>query len=193
MTALPAELRARTRVLHAQLDASLPLTAPGLTHEQYVACLSAMLAWLRPTERALLQWLPGRLALAPNRRAPLLETDLGALEAPNPADAPGDRIPVLSCEEHAVGCLYVLEGSALGGQVIGRHLVRTLGITATGGGAYFAAQPAATAVRWQRVCAALEAYQSASLPAITDGAQRTFASLLDWMTDGSAGRRESGH
>ena len=151
---------------------------------QYTAFLVRMLAWLRPTERLLSDRLSGAAwLLQPPRRAACLETDLSSLGITPAGDAPAAMVPALDCEAHAVGSFYVLEGSALGGQVISRHLTRTLGITATTGGRYFAGDGVATAARWREVCAALESYDSSDVATVTEGARRTFSSLLAWLDD----------
>jgi heme oxygenase len=182
--ALPVELKTRTRALHAALDASLPLVDPSLTRAQYSAFLVRMLAWLRPTERLVAERLSvARWPLEPRPRAPHLETDLASLGLASPNDAPAAMVPALHCEAHAIGSVYVLEGSALGGQVISRHLTSTLGITATSGGRYFTGDGALTARRWRDVCTALEHYGSSDVATVSEGANRTFSSLLVWLDD----------
>jgi heme oxygenase len=64
-------------------------------------------------------------------RAELIERDLLALGR-SPADLSAlplcsDR-PQLSCVEDLAGCLYVLEGACLGGQVVNALLHRRLGL-----------------------------------------------------------------
>jgi heme oxygenase len=121
--------------------------------------------------------------LAPRSRAAHLEMDLIALAVSCPADAPAARLPAMECEAHAVGCLYVIEGSALGGQVVSRHIARSLGIDAHNGGRYFSGDGRATGDRWRQVCAALESYDTAEGSVIIDGARRTFCSLTDWLNE----------
>ena len=49
-----------------------------------------------------------------------------------------DDLPDLQGVQEALGCLYVVEGSTLGGQVIARHLRQTLGVDPRCGGSFFA-------------------------------------------------------
>jgi heme oxygenase len=174
-------LRERTQDLHGTLDSSLPLLSPALTLEQYVAFLGRMYAWLEPTERMTQDLLAdGRFRVRPLRRAPAIVADLADLGG-RPAVL--DRsIPRLESEAHAVGCCYVLEGSALGGQLIARHLSRTLNLSTERGSRYFRGSGADTGQRWRDVCRALDEYPTISSEPIVDGARRTFQSLIAWLT-----------
>ena len=49
------------------------------------------------------------------------------------------RIPTLNSDNLAFGCLYIMEGASLGGQVIGQHVRQTLGATPETGGRFYAA------------------------------------------------------
>ena len=49
----------------------------------------------------------------------------------------------------ALGCLYVLEGATLGGQIISRQLEERLAIDAGHGGRFFASYGAAVGEMWQ--------------------------------------------
>ncbi len=73
--------------------------------------------------------LPLRFPL--RARAALIERDLLSLGL-SPADLPtcldAADLPQLSCPEDLAGCLYVLEGACLGGQVIGPLLRERLGL-----------------------------------------------------------------
>ena len=180
MKPLSAQLREGTHELHERLDRSLPLMRPGLTRAEYVAFLSRMLAWLEPTEQRLASALNHLVAV--HRRAGRLETDLAALGEPLPASAGTAALPPLATEADALGCFYVLEGSALGGQIVSRHVERTLGLDARTGAAYFNGDGAATGSRWRAVCRTLDAYPAGPAPAVVDGANGTFRSLLSWLT-----------
>jgi heme oxygenase len=181
LTPLTVHLRDHTRHLHDALDRSLPLMRPGLTRHEYQAFLAKMLSWLEPTETRLVAWLGGRFPV--RSRAVLIRRDLTALGAGRQATEAAAAVPpLLESEAHAVGAFYVLEGSALGGRVISRHLQQTLGLTADTGTAYFAGDAGGTGVRWREVCALLDRYAPPSVPSVSEGAARTFVSLLAWLT-----------
>jgi heme oxygenase (biliverdin-IX-beta and delta-forming) len=59
--------------------------------------------------------------------------------------------------EPRFGCLYVLEGSALGGQIISKRVKQTLGVGSATGGAYFLGLGRQTASHWSDFLTALNA------------------------------------
>jgi heme oxygenase len=77
----------------------------------------------------------------------------------------------------------VLEGAALGGQIIARELERQLGITRDNGAAFFVGEGAATAARWTRVLAWLDelARTGGREDEIVAAAIDTFRALTRWL------------
>jgi len=126
-------------------------------------------------------------------RAALLESDLLSLglgrreitDLPRCVD-----LPPLSCGEELAGCLYVLEGACLGGQVIAPALQRRLGLDRDTGASFFIGDAEATPARWNRVVGWLESLPSAGarVEDIVASACATFSALIEWVT----GRRASG-
>lgn len=134
------QLRLHTRTRHATLDAAIDVTA------RYPAFLQASLAALDELEPAIARWRP----IAARREA--LRADLAELGAPAIPAVPLPFAPATPVE--ALGCAYVVEGSALGGAVLAKRVAdqptRYLRI----GGAWksFAAELAAHAAD-DRACA----------------------------------------
>jgi heme oxygenase len=82
-----------------------------------------------------------------------LAADLDALALPLPArQSRGFGLPTSG---HGLGCLYVLEGSALGGRVISKRVKLTLGLGPATGGAYFHGLGRQTASHWSEFLTAL--------------------------------------
>lgn len=138
---LPAVLRDATRQLHHLLDHHVllaPLLRADLDHLAYRAALRALHAINAPLEARLADYLAARhpaFDYAGRRRADALAADIRWLgsEPPPPAwDGPAIRN-----DAELAGCLYVIEGSNLGGQVIYRQVAERLGVTPEGGGRYF--------------------------------------------------------
>jgi heme oxygenase (biliverdin-IX-beta and delta-forming) len=82
-----------------------------------------------------------------------LAADLQALAAALPA--PQSLGFQLQTSGHGFGCLYVLEGSALGGRVISKRVKQTLGLGPATGGAYFHGLGQQTASHWSDFLTAL--------------------------------------
>jgi heme oxygenase len=90
---------------------------------------------------------------------------------------------VLETTAQLFGCLYVLEGATLGGQIITRHLHASLGLTPETGAAFFAGYGARTGSRWKEFGTHLSAFalQSGSGDAIVASANSTFETLDLWL------------
>jgi heme oxygenase len=121
-------------------------------------------------------------------RSELIESDLLALglsrreiaELPRCTD-----LPRLSCTEDLAGCLYVLEGACLGGQVIARALRERLGVAKGSGASFFTGDAEGTSARWRLFLAWLEG--DANPPRFGGAAdqpptlRRPMRSQPDWM------------
>lgn len=194
-SAIRIRLRSETSALHRELERQLALLAPDLSLERYRRVLCAFHGFYAPVERRL----PGLAAAAPPLGIPLpvrtalLERDLRALSLPQAAIEALPRcseLPRLTGPEHLAGCLYVLEGASLGGQVVARALDRNLGLREDGGAAFFAGGREDVAVRWNRVVTWLDevARGGAILDEMVAAACETFGTLARWMRQQEATR-----
>lgn len=153
MTALFAGLKDRTALDHARLERQLDLMSDSLTPGRYQRVLQAFHGFMLAYERQLQRGAPTALAelVAERLRSQLLHQDLLALglderaiaALPQPRELPAmDSLPAL------LGCMYVMEGSTLGGRVIGPQLERRLGLRDGRGYSYFLGHGAATGRLW---------------------------------------------
>lgn len=136
---LPA-LRAVTREQHDRIEQLLALDAP-MPLQRYAAVLMGFQHFLASWEAELREAMPDRLQawLRERSRLAWLAQDLAFLGAGAPrvrAAAPAGCLPVRSVAA-VFGSLYVIEGSALGGQVIVPRLQRSLGLMPGRGASYF--------------------------------------------------------
>jgi heme oxygenase len=126
---LAAVLRERTRDAHEAVEAAFALDARLADRASYARLLLILRGVHLPAERMLARtegWadLRPRIDPASRARAAALDDDLrllGVAAGDVPADPAGVSLA------HGLGCLYVLEGSALGGQIIARVARRRLG------------------------------------------------------------------
>jgi heme oxygenase (biliverdin-IX-beta and delta-forming) len=141
-------LRAATAAAHASIEQLVGLEGPiELAH--YRRVLRAFDAFLQSWEPLVARTLPPQLAawFDPRRRRGALRRDLAALAIDIPPPAPLHlRLPGAAA---ALGSMYVLEGSALGAQVIAPRLHACLGLGQHNGAAYFAGWGADTGLRWR--------------------------------------------
>jgi len=186
-TSLRRRLKRETTAVHQHLEAQLGLLDPSLDVQTYRRVLETFHGFYVPVEIDLT-----RLAAAeppvgfPLRaRAELIERDLLALGR-SPAELAAlslcsDR-PELSCVEDLAGCLYVLEGACLGGQVLVPLLHRRLGLAKDSGAAFFAGDEEWTLARWTVIVAWLDGLPrtGASTAKIISAAKATFEAFARW-------------
>ena len=152
-------LRESTRADHLRLEGALNLLDPELTRDRYGRVLvafhgfyAALEAQFRRHHRVASLALDFDLPC----RAPLLMADLAVLGMSPVAhdDVPLPEIRTLS---EFAGRLYVVEGAALGGQILARHLADRWALGRESGAAFFSGSgPRETGRRWTRVLAWLE-------------------------------------
>jgi heme oxygenase (biliverdin-IX-beta and delta-forming) len=194
-TRIHVQLRQATIAAHRRLEERLDLLAPDLSRAHYRRMIEAFYGFYLPVEAGLARLLPDvpPLGFDLPRRHRLLYRDLLALGA----SANDVRrlplctaLPPLSLPEHLGGCLYVIEGAALGGQIIARALARTLGMGSEAGAAFFAGGGHDTIARWRRVLGWLgEAHPKGdSSGEVVRAARETFDALGRWLEMRGAAR-----
>jgi heme oxygenase len=182
----PSSLCARLRVAtwdeHAAVERQIRLPDGVATLEAYRDLLRGFLAVHRPLGQAILA-LPGWQATGIDPRERLriadLEADLRALGAdPACLHRPEEHVRPAGSMAGALGALYVLEGSTLGGLVIARALRERFGDAIVGAMAFLAGRGPRTVPMWRRFKTALDAYGLAfpeQADAVIAGARATFA------------------
>lgn len=174
---LPA-LRAATREHHDRIDRLMDLRRmrePG----HYARVLQVFDAFLHAWEPAVAAALPPsrRAWLQARSRRAFLQQDLTALGI-GPAALSIDIAPLPDAAA-AWGSLYVIEGSALGGQVITRSLAQA-GLHPHDGAAYFHGWGDATAAMWREFRALLDA--ELATPRALDQACTAACATFDTLT-----------
>jgi heme oxygenase len=147
-------LRESTRADHLRLEGALNLLDPELTRDQYGRVLVAFHGFYEPLEAQFRRYhraaslaldfeLPGR--------APLLMADLAVLGL-SPVAHDDTPLPEIRTLSEFAGRLYVVEGAALGGQILARHLAERWALGRNSGAAFFSGPgPGEVGRRWARV------------------------------------------
>jgi len=190
---LLAALKQGTREEHVAIERQLRLMVPGVTLDDYRDYLSRMLGYCEPLEAALaaLDALPDEVPDFERRRkagaAARDLCDLGAVAADVAALPRCADLPPLGSVARGLGCLYVLEGSTLGGQIIARHLELRLGVGPQRGGSFVRSYGPDVGPMWRAFGVGLEAY-AARAPDLRDAvvaaARDTFVTLGRWLARG---------
>jgi heme oxygenase len=184
------ELRAGTRAAHDRIEA-VPglhiLLSPTLSAGAYIGALRALYAFQAGMHRRLPKLLAGVTGLHWPDEAVLqaLQNDLEwfGVALPRPAAPPRAINDSLT----ALGALYLLEGSQLGGRVIGKSVAASLFVSPGRGGTFFCGRTADNArQRWQAFCAVLaregERLDAAGSARVVAGARASFAFLEAMLT-----------
>ena len=177
-----AVLRDRTSGAHERVEGRVDAAAQLADRAAYRTWLERLLGFHAATDACLEDRFAGA-GLAPSGRVDRLERDLAALGATPAEIATLPRLHPGWIEDgpSACGALYVVEGSAFGGAVLGRQARAALGVTPIRGAAFFSGA-GSPAPRWRAVCAVLDqrlADDDARAAAV-DGALAAFAAFEEW-------------
>lgn len=185
---LLAKIRAATGPLHEELEAVLDIPKQVKTREQYAGLLARFAGLYGPWEERLASFAPEfaklGIELSNRMRVPNLQRDLAALDARVRFPGAAAYAPPLEGFPEAIGSLYVLEGSTLGGQVLTRHFRETMGLSEDALH-FFASHGPAVGKFWREFCIALEAYGASASPEenarVMRGAEDSFRAILRWF------------
>ncbi|MGC3991169.1 MAG: biliverdin-producing heme oxygenase [Chthoniobacteraceae bacterium] len=149
-------LRTATAAEHRALEDRLDLFNRVRTLSSYAAVLARFHRVVQPLEDLLaarVDWAAAGWNFAARLKTPWLVQDIRFLSghAPTSHLAPPE-LPMIVGLGEGLGCLYVLEGSTLGGQGISRNFRANLEITPERGGAYFNAYGPQTGAYWKEFC-----------------------------------------
>lgn len=184
-------LRAATDATHKSVERRTPFFQKGFDRRLYVRWLVDMVGFYRPFELALAH--SGLLAQGGwpyQSRLGLLATDLRQLGHPDLAqDALTNqrlaRLPALHDPLRAAGALYVVEGSALGGQVLASRVLKALDIRLDDGGSFFQPNGPEPRIQWQQFQTLVRglATQAQSRQTVVTAAVDTFNAFDAWLAE----------
>ena len=177
-------LRDVTGPAHRALEGGLGLLNEHLDLDTYKSVLERFHDFWSGWQPQIAGLLRDDLLLMPRRRLHLIAADLAALGLSDHelAVLPTCPLTVLHDAAEALGSLYVLEGSTLGGGLIRDNVHRCLGKVALNCCAYFNGYGTETDVMWQSFLKVLDAAPAADQPKIGTGAVTTFERLGLWLT-----------
>jgi heme oxygenase (biliverdin-IX-beta and delta-forming) len=144
-----SRLKLATSDLHVEVECTFGLDKITKSAAAYSEALVILYLVFDRAYKKLsdIDFLPLKIDLGSiGRRRDWLAADLHALATAVPA--PQSLAFELPTSGHGFGCLYVLEGSALGGRVISKHVQQQLGRGPATGGAYFHGLGRQTASHW---------------------------------------------
>jgi heme oxygenase len=189
-------LKDQTQHLHDRIERTVDLPSRLGSMDAYAELLARFYGFYAPLEARLAavatadEFEAVGLDLAERQKAPLLRADLAALGwSPDGVDALPRcaSLPTVGGIPEALGCLYVLEGATLGGQIIRRQAESRLGLGPSSGCSFFCAYGEQVGPKWREFRTALADYaQDApeSEGRVLEAAAETFARLDSWLAGG---------
>ena len=177
-------LKLETAREHAAIEGATGIMRADLSLADYRDYLECSYGFYAPVE-ATLEWFGVWDALglkaAERMKLPLLERDLAILGRDIAALPRCDAPPRLGSLDEALGAVYVLEGSTLGGRVISRHLRGQFGNGLPL--AFLDAYGEKTGESWQALRQALRDHATSRSVEnrIIVGAKATFDSFTRWL------------
>ncbi|KAA0989902.1 biliverdin-producing heme oxygenase [Dyadobacter aurulentus] len=182
-------LRKETAESHQNLEdnpLSKALLDPDVTLADYQAYLSKLYGVTVVCEKQVFPELASVLPdLSERYKAHLIEKDLLATGL---TDAQIQALPVhhfhFSRRSEAIGIMYVLEGSTLGGKIIYKHIHEKLGFTPESGAAYFWGYGTQTGTLWKSFVSILTQFAAENNddPLVIESAKKTFTEINKWLS-----------
>lgn len=187
--AILQRLKEETRQAHQRAEDTLRIFSPDFDLRRYVILLERFYGFWTPLEAQLacFEELDRESLNFCNRfKSHLLAADL-RIFGRDPTSLPSCcRLPGMRTFHQALGCLYVLEGSALGAQMIGRHLQERFQIGHESGAAFFNAHAGNAGQCWREFCAFLVAHCNPShSDQVVSSALETFNRFTEWFVQTS--------
>jgi heme oxygenase len=179
-----AHVRRVTRSAHEAIEGSLGLMGDTITISDYKNVLLRLYSFWNTWEPQISSLIEDEAFLAPRRRKHLLVADLAALGVNKRTLDELSPCPVtrLAGQLNALGSLYVMEGSSLGGRQIQRNVELRLGVTARPCTSYFKGYGDQTGPMWKSFTTRLDKIPSKGRCEVADGAIATFNNLREWLT-----------
>jgi len=188
-----AVLKSHTAEQHTQVEQLMPFFKESFSLQEYVRTLGVFLGFFEPLELRLANiadWPAVGIDLKQRRRAYRLRNDLLVLGISEEAISRLPRchhLPDVANYYNGLGCLYVLEGSTLGGQLIARELTRRFDIEDFSGTSFFHSYGTNVGEAWKEFCSAVRAHVNDPIKehAALQSAQETFACFAAWIREAS--------
>jgi heme oxygenase (biliverdin-IX-beta and delta-forming) len=176
-------LRTVTRPAHDALEGTLGLLDEKLGIDTYKHILGRFYGFWSGWQPQVSALFGDEQFLGPRRRLHLLAADLAALGVSTPALKALPICPLvpLGDDVEALGSLYVMEGSTLGGRIIRRNVERCLGDEGRASCSYFNGYGSETGAMWLLFLARLGERPACDAERAGRGAIATFERLGWWL------------
>lgn len=181
------KLRSETKHIHQALEkAMIPDLKKATTLEAYAKILRTFYGYFKGLEPLLDAQLDNTVipAYDARRKSHVILEDLHAMKLDTtPLPPVADQLPHVTNVHEALGALYVLEGSTLGGRVITNMLMQNLNLHDTTYVKFFNGYGEQTEAMWGSFMGALNKYTAdeKTHATVIQAATDTFAYFKNWV------------
>ena len=186
------KLKQETQQYHDKIERDIDIVNKHLSLEDYTQLLKKFWGFYSPVE-ARIDGIQGKNTFSfdfkNRKKAFLLKNDLNTLgvldvdvqKLPLCAD-----IPTIENLSQTSGCLYVLEGATLGGQIITKRVKQLFGFTEGHGCTFFNSYGQNVGTMWKSFCSKLVDYTTTEQAEemVIQAACETFIKLNTWLLEG---------
>ncbi|WCT12221.1 biliverdin-producing heme oxygenase [Mucilaginibacter jinjuensis] len=179
---LADNLKEQTLTYHQQLEKKLVSQIKGLnTKEDYLQLLQLFYGYFGGLEDRINLFIDQNILPdhAQRRKTGAIADDILALGGEPVTKATGDALPEINNADQALGAMYVIEGSTLGGSIISKMISGKLGLTT--GLSFFNSYGENTHQMWDAFKAVLNKQPAEIEAAITEAANNTFLKFKNWI------------
>ena len=179
---LADELKEQTRVVHADLEKKL------LTHiqevndaERYTRLLVLMYGYYAAVEEQLDSFSESLPDYPTRRKSQTILDDLDKLDYPRKQIARCADVPAINSLPSALGAMYVLDGSTLGGKIISKMLLKQVP-SLEGSTKFFQGYTDDSMLMWQKFKEHLHnTVDEPEFPETHQAAKETFVKFKKWL------------
>ena len=177
-------IKEETKTHHQQVEKVLVQELKNLKNkDDYARLLERLLLFYKPIEVDLHEVIDDALIpdISERKHTQRILTDLELLEHGLPMEFPKSQLKI-SSPSYALGVLYVIEGSTLGGQVISKMIHNNLYLEGVDATNYFSSYKELNGDMWKKFGNRIsEIENSVEQKELFQGAKDTFDSLKYWL------------
>jgi heme oxygenase (biliverdin-IX-beta and delta-forming) len=178
------QLKESTAKEHAALEKQLVTRIKNIfSIAEYIQLLWLMHGYYHPIEKLLSPYTSHMAGIGDRRKSNHILRDIAFLQpGAEPSIRSCTQLPAVRSTASAMGVMYVLEGSTLGGQVITKMISRQLQLPDTDGFSFFNPYGVHTQQRWHDFKVLLEdSFSEEEKAAIVHAANETFSTFNQWV------------
>lgn len=181
---LSERLREETKESHVIVEKLIiPRIKRLESHHSYARLLHLFYGYFKPVEEKIEQYVTTSVVsdIEERRKADTILEDIEFVGETGSASV-CDDLPVIQNATEALGAMYVLEGSTLGGQFLSKMIAEKLSLS-TEGLRFFTGYGSASAEKWDLFKNVLNSYTNDAIveSEVIDAANETFIKFKNWI------------